>query len=228
MKKAHSIYCSIIVLISLLSFSGCSKESDPASSGSTNTVLFSTPGSMAFKSSQQDFTASGIFDTTMTKGQAGGAFQFKEGNVNLVVVMSYKIVSDTSYSVAYVGIIDTLNPVATGEYPIWLPSGSRSAMFGYIPSFNPKKQVPDTYILMSGVVNVTSMSATAIQGTVNGSGINLLDTTKSITVTDGTFSVPVVQYKPFNLKLNPGVPEPEMPADAMKNAVRNIIKKNVY
>ncbi len=228
MKNALSIYCSLLLFASLFYFGGCSKESDPASSGSSMNILFSSSGSMAFKSPQQDFTASGIFDTTMTKGQAAGAFQFKEGNVNLVVVMSYKIISDTSYSVAYVGIIDTLDPVTTGVFPIWLPSGSKSAMFGYIPSFNPKKQVPDIYILMSGLVNVTSMSGSAIQGTVNGSGIDLVDTTKSITITDGTFAAPVVQYKPFNLKLTPGTPAPEIPSDAMLKAVRNIIKKNVY
>jgi hypothetical protein len=209
-------------------YNGCSKENNPTDSGNNGNISFTTPGSMTFNSSQKNYTASGIFDTLMVKGQGAGAFQFKEGNVNVLVVMSYTILSDSNYSMAYVGIIDTLNPVSAAIYPFWIPSGSRSALFGYLPSFDPRKQSPEAYVLMSGEVNVTSMTGSSITGTINGTGINLMDSTKTITLTDGSFDAPIIQYKPFNIQFTPPPTAQNESAGALQKSVRKIFKNIVY
>ncbi len=202
----RSLITSCMILLSLFIADGCKKEdSNPiGADGHTNDGLFTTAGLFAFKSSQSDFSVTGIFDTTMSKGQAAGAFSYKDGSTDYLLVIGYKVNPDSSFSIGFMAIADTMNALTTTSYPFGSLSGSKTAVLGYMPSFNPKTGSGfGMYTLTSGSVVISALTGNFVQGTISGKGVQVTDTTQSITVAQGAFAVPIVKHQPAaNTHLN--------------------------
>jgi hypothetical protein len=226
MNSKNIIAASALVLFTLMFIGGCKKDdANPTGANDQNTAnVFTTPGTLSFKSTQSDFSVTGIFDTTMAKGQGAGAFTYKDGNANLLIVMGYKVNMDSSFSIAFMGMADTINAITTGSYPIGIASGSKLGMFVYMPAYKRNSQVePAMYSLITGSAVISSLTASTVQGTVSGTGVQMTDVTKTITITQGTFIVPIIKYQPTTLPLIPG--SKKITDETVMEAIKQILRK---
>lgn len=170
--------------------------------------IFTTPGSLSFSSTAGNFSANGIFDNSgdslpvNTQG-AGGFYSNGLGPFAALQVVGYVKNSSTSWDIAVVVIIDSAN-VVPGTYPFLTATGpAKRAEFLYIKGWdlsdttggNPFNN--GSYMLDTGTVSLTSFTGTSAQGTFSGTGAwyaqGIPDPTKPITLTNGTFTVPVIK-----------------------------------
>lgn len=153
-------------------------------------VSLTSPGSMSFSSTGGDFSADGILtlaqDSPPVSGQAAGALQ-KFGSTSVV---AYRVNSPTNIELVEMDLIYATSLI-TGTYSY--PSGGNTVQMIYAKNINPQNsnEKPKIYIFMSATAVVTSATATAVAGTFSGIGTNIATTSDQITVTNGTFSVPV-------------------------------------
>lgn len=173
---------------------GCDSEDNNPQTPGNKTGLFKTAGTFSFSSNIGNFSANGIFDTTFATLNAAGAFQYTSRNVNFIVVVAYDMTSATNKKIVFSGVADTLNAIATGSYPYIVEEASKFAFFGYLPNAGDTSSLGAMYVLTSGSMNVSSLSSTSISGTFSGNGMNVVDTTRTITVTNGTFNTPIVEH----------------------------------
>jgi hypothetical protein len=201
MKKQYRLFPFIAILVLGLTVIGC-EDSDSATTPSTGSGagLFKTSGTFSFSSSKGNFSAQGIFDTLMVNPSASGAFKYSEGTSSIIMIFAYNIVSQTNVQIVFAGIADTLNATSTGSYSFAGTNGSKIGIFGYIPNAADTSSTGGAfYVLTSGAMNITSLSATAIAGSFAGNGMNAFDTTNTIAITNGTYNTPIVeQYFSFD------------------------------
>jgi hypothetical protein len=170
--------------------------------------VFTSAGSLSFTSTAGNFSASGIFDggdsiPSNTQG-AGGYFSSQDlGPFAALQVVGYVQNSSTNWDVAVVMYMDSTN-VITGTHPFLTGSGPiKRAEFMYIKGWNPSDTTGDnpfnngSYMLVTGNASLSSFTGTSAQGTFSGTGTwftqdNISDPTKPITLTNGTFNVPVI------------------------------------
>lgn len=169
--------------------------------------IFTTPGSLSFSSTVSNFSANGIFDNasdsmpTNTQG-AGGFYSHDLGPYATLEVVGYFKNSSTSWDVAVIAIVDSIN-VVTGTHPFLTGAGPiKRAEFLYVKDWNPSDTTGDdpfnngSYMLVTGSASLSSFTGTSAQGTFSGTGTWFVqgtpDPTKSITLTNGTFTVPVI------------------------------------
>jgi hypothetical protein len=156
------------------------------------TISLSSPGSLSFSSPSGDFAANGTLslsqDTPPSSGQAAGALQ-KFGTTSVV---AYRVNSPTSMDLVEADFIYATSLVA-GTYSY--PSGGNKIQMVYVKNLNPlsSSEAPKIYYFLTMTAVVTSVTATKISGTFSGTGSNIAGsgTTDVITVTNGTFSVPI-------------------------------------
>lgn len=189
----HRLFFAVIFTLVLLII-GCDKEENPASNGNNNTNgLFKTSGTFSFSSTKGNFVAEGVFDTLMTNTSASGAFKYTEGDQSVLMVMAYNVVSSTNMSLVFAGIIDTNGTVSSGtSYSFAGTSGSKLAVFGYSPNIADTSVNIAFYFLNKGSFNVTTLTEAAIAANFSGSGLNVYDTTKTITLSNGSCNTPIV------------------------------------
>ncbi len=191
------LHTYIILAVLAVSFSavGCNDSSSTASTTiSPTTGLFKTEGTLSFSSTKGSFSAKGIFDTLMTNASASGAFTYTENKKTIVMVFAYNVVSQTNVQMVFSGSADTIGTVSTGSYPFNPTSGTKIAIFGYIPNIMDTTANTSFYALTKGALIISSISASAVAGTFEGSGVNAFDTLQTINITTGTFNTPVVDH----------------------------------
>ena len=191
MTRISSLFT--LLLAAGLIIGGCSKDSSTASSNSTKGGLFKTEGTFSFASNRGNMTATGIFDTLMQNSSASGAFKYTQGTKTAVMIVAYNVVSSTNMSMAFLFYMDTLNTTTVGTYSFDLPK-VKSAIFGYMPNLLDTTGNAMVYMLTKGSVNVTSLTESATAGNFTGTGYEISDTLKTITVTSGSFQTPVVEH----------------------------------
>jgi hypothetical protein len=155
-------------------------------------VTLTSSGSLSFSSPSGNFSASGILslsqDTPPTSGQAAGALQ-KFGSTSVV---AYRVNSPTNIEVVEMDLIYATSLV-TGTYSY--PSGGNTIQLIYAKNINPQNssETAKVYAFLTASATVTSVTATTISGTFSGTGTNIVSssTTDVMTVTNGTFSVPI-------------------------------------
>ncbi|MFA6455316.1 MAG: hypothetical protein WCW40_00740 [Bacteroidota bacterium] len=210
----HALF-TIAILLGIIA-AGCDDAKNAAAAGS-GTALFKTAGTFSFSSNRGNISANGIFDTLYTAKNASGAFRFKSGNANIVVVFAYNTVSQTNVQVAFVGVVDTVNAIAVGSFPFTLTTANKRAFFGYFPNAADSTAATQFYGLTSGSVTVSAISATQITGTFSGTGYDQNNSAnpQTIDVTGGTFNTPVVEQ---SIDLSGDTNEPVQ--QWIKNAIR--------
>lgn len=195
MKKYLQFGITLFAFVVSVAAIGCDESSSTASTSKTPASgLFKTEGTFSFSSNKGNFTATGIFDTLMTNPSASGAFTYTENKKTIVMVFAYNIISQTNVQMVFSGVVDTLGSVSTGSYPFNPTSGTKGALFGYIPNLMDTSMNASFYVLTKGALNVSSISASAVAGTFTGTGVNAFDTLQTINITSGTFNTPVVEH----------------------------------
>lgn len=169
--------------------------------------IFTTAGSLSFSSTVGNFSANGIFDNasdsmpTNTQG-AGGFYAHNLGPYATLQIVGYVKNSSTNWDVAIVAFLDSIN-IVTATYPFLTDVGPiQRAEFLYVKGWNPSDTTGDDpfnngcYMLATGSASLSSFTETSAQGTFSGTGtwyvLNIPDPTKPITLTNGTFAVPVI------------------------------------
>lgn len=169
--------------------------------------IFTTPGSLSFTSTVGNLSANGIFDNasdsmpTNTQG-AGGFFSHDLGPFAALQVVGYVKNSSTNWDIAVVMYMDSAN-IATDTYSYLTgPGPIKRAEFLYVKGWNPSDTTGDSpfdngsYMLVTGSASLSSFTGTSAQGTFSGTGSwyaqDIPDPTKPITLTNGTFTVPVI------------------------------------
>jgi hypothetical protein len=170
--------------------------------------IFTSSGSLSFTSDVGNFSATGIFDNasdsmpTNTQG-AGGFFSHDLGPFAALEVVGYVKNSSTNWDIAVVVCVDSAN-IAAGTYSFLAngPGPIRRAEFMYVKGWNPSDTTGNnpfdsgSYMLVTGSASLSSYTGTSAQGTFSGTGQwfaqDIPDPTKPITLTNGTFTVPVI------------------------------------
>ncbi|MFZ4620711.1 MAG: hypothetical protein ACOYNS_09140 [Bacteroidota bacterium] len=188
--------CIILAVLALgLSSVGCDSSSSTGSTTKAPTSgLFKTEGTLSFSSNKGNFSAKGIFDTLMSNASASGAFTYTENKKTIVMVFAYNVVSQTNVQLVFSGVGDTVGTVSNGSYPFNPTSGSKVAIFGYMPNIMDTSANSAFYALTKGSFNISSISASAVAGTFAGTGVSAFDTLQTISVTSGTYNTPVVDH----------------------------------
>ena len=83
------------------------------------------------------------------------------------------------------------------------------------------------YSLYTGDVQISTLSSILVQGTISGTGVNVLDTTKTISISQGTFIVPMVNYKKI-ISVKPSNDFDNTSGMSVVNAVRQILHKEFW
>jgi hypothetical protein len=194
MKTQLRSIISISVVLLALTVTGCT-DSDSATtpSNSAGNGLFKTSGTFSFSSDKGNFTAQGVFDTLMANTSASGAFKYTEGNRSFIMIFAYNITSQTNVQIVFAGITDTAALTSTGTYSFAGTNGSKVGVFGYIPNAADTSSAPAMYFLTTGAMNLSSLTQTAVAGSFAGTGKNAFDTTKTITLTNGSYNTPIVE-----------------------------------
>ena len=186
------VLCALIIG---LTTAGCDDSSSTPTTGrTTGNGLFKTEGTLSFSSNRGNFTATGVFDTLMTNASASGAFTYTEGGKTIVMVFAYNVISQTNVQMVFSGVGDTSGTVSTGSYPFNLTTGSKIGIFGYFPNIADNSANPAFYVLTSGSMNISSISATSVAGSFASTGLNAMDTLQTISITNGTYNTPVVEH----------------------------------
>jgi hypothetical protein len=138
---------------------------------------------------------------TNTQG-AGGFYSHNSGPYASLEIVGYVKNSSTSWDIVIVALLDSIN-VVTGTHPFLTGVGPiKRAEFLYVKGWNPSDTTSDdpfnngSYVLVTGSVSLSSFTGTSAQGTFSGTGTwyvqSIPDPTKPITLTSGTFTVPVI------------------------------------
>ena len=191
MTRTTSLFT--LLLAAGLIIGGCSKESSTSSNTKNTGGLFKSEGTFSFSSNRGNLTATGIFDTLMQNSSASGAFKYTQGTKTAVMIVAYNVVSSTNMSMAFLFYMDTLNATNVGTYSFELPK-AKAAVFGYIPNMMDTTGNALFFVLTKGSVNVTALSESATAGNFTGTGYDVSDTLKTITLTNGSFQTPVVDH----------------------------------
>lgn len=192
MKRLFPLFLTLSVLLLM---AGCTTDDTVSGGdGTGGTGLFKSSGTFSFTSDKGNFTAQGVFDTNMTSGSAAGAFHYTEGNRSIVMIFAYNMTSPTSGAVVFAGVADTAGVITNGTYQYVVNSGSKQAFFGYIPNIADTTGAGGFYVLMNGGITVSTIDTSKFIGTFTGSGLNAFDTTKTITLSSGSFNTPVASY----------------------------------
>lgn len=169
--------------------------------------VFTTAGSLSFTSTVGNFSANGIFDNatdsmpTNSQG-AGGFYAHNVGPYAMLQMIGYVKNSPTSWDIVAVVFMDSVD-VTAGTFPFWTGDGpSKRAELLYVKGWNPSDSSNGNpfdvgnYALVTGNGSLSSFTGTSAQGTFSGTGSwfaqGIADPTKPITLTNGTFTVPVV------------------------------------
>lgn len=170
--------------------------------------VFTSAGSLSFTSTAGNFSASGIFDNVSdsmpsnTQG-AGGLFSFNAlgPTAAMLEVIGYVKNTPTNWDIAVVVFVDSTD-VITGAHPFLTGEGPiKRAEFLYVKGWNPSATGGDpfssgSYVLVTGSASLSSFTGTSAQGTFSGTGTwydqAIPDPLKPITLTNGTFNVPVI------------------------------------
>jgi hypothetical protein len=170
---------------------------------------FTTPGTLSFLSTVKNFSANGILDINdgpPSNSSGAGAMKYSDGGINIVQVIGYNANSSTSYDVAFLMIVDP-TAISTSMYnfkPMRTDSvvAIKSAGFFFFQNINPNDTINifdiGQYVLNTGSLAVSAVAANSIQGSYNGTGAlmngltGILDPTKPITVSSGTFNTPML------------------------------------
>jgi hypothetical protein len=176
-------------------------------------VPFTSPGNLAFTSTVNNFSANGIFlnsDSLPSNTQGvGGWYMVRptDGNRASFLIIGYYKNSDISWDIIMIDVQDSLS-VKSGSYSFLIdPMIMKRAMCRYVAGWNPNIGTGDDpfnhgYRLTSGSLNISALTANNGQGIFNGSGVfvnnEVPDPTKPITITNGTFNVPIVSGEPLN------------------------------
>lgn len=187
----------------------------------TTKITAGTAGSVSFSSNRGNYSASGIaeFGTyAPASGQGAIAMQDYES----IFLLSYKVNSSTNMDMTLIGFVNnTYDYKGTFSYP----DVGRIVYISYYPGTNPTDStfLSSGYLLASSATaQVTSFSASALAGTFFGNGYFIQDTSivsdKTITVTNGVFSAPIVHIGLM--------PERSMEKKA-RSVFRTVMGKNV-
>lgn len=153
------------------------------------TITISTPGTVAFTYPNGDFLASGPLsiseNSTPTEEGAGALQQF-----GATSVIAYKVYSPTNIDLFEADFIYATSLV-TGTYSY--PSGGNKVEIIYYKNFNVQDTVnrPTVYIFSAATAAITSVTATMMTGTFSGTGVNFYNNTQFLTISNGTFNVPI-------------------------------------
>ena len=156
-----------------------------------NTISFLKPGSLSFSSSTGDVSISGrvsLSTVTIPFGDGVGAVQ-RFGSTTLTAI---KVHSPTKIDLFEAEFVYATSLIA-GTY--YYPSGGNKVQIIYEKNINP--QVKDAnstlFIFLEATAVITSFNDSVMTGTFSGTGKNLNNTTEGITITNGTFSVPILR-----------------------------------
>lgn len=153
-------------------------------------ITITTPGTVAFTYPNGDFLASGplsISDDVPPTGEGAGALQ-QFGSTS---VTAYKVYSPTNIDLFEADFIYATSLV-TGTYSY--PSGGNKVEILYFKNFNIQDTVsrPTVYVFSSATATITSVTATMMTGTFSGTGVNFYNNTQFLTISNGTFTVPIM------------------------------------
>lgn len=217
-----TISLSAIAVLCLF-LAGCDDSSSTPVSSKTNlSGLFKTEGTFSLTSNRGNFLATGIFDTLYTNTSASGAFKYTEDGNTVVMIFAYNVISQTNFQMVFAGFIDTLNTTAAGTYSFNPVGSSKIALFGYFPNMLDTSDASGFYFLNSGSMNVSTLTATSVAGTFSGGGKDVVDTNRTITISNGTFNTPVVEH----YFATPDY-EDELVIGKIKETVRNEMRKRM-
>ena len=187
--KRTTVGMSICLLLCMSLFMVSCKKS---SSNPTN------PGSNLLGSGSLSFTGgtlgsfgfSGAWTGSASTG-SGGAVEALTGVQDLVygaIVYGYYWHSTTNWDLAWLYVANQGSALTPGTYT--LGATNKGFQFWFEKGAN-SSSVNDSleYILMSGTCTVTSYSSTGMKGTFSGTAVNLVNTTSTINVTNGSFDV---------------------------------------
>jgi hypothetical protein len=114
-----------------------------------------------------------------------------------MTITGYRFNASNSVDVIMISFYNTAGgTIPTGTYSI-TPSGSSYATIIYMPNIVPGDTTAGGYMLLTGVgATLTTATATNAIGTFGGTGFfvgTIPDYTKTITISNGTFNVPVIK-----------------------------------
>lgn len=145
----------IVVLISGITLVSCKKDSDPGPVGSNGTLSLSYNG---------------------TSWSAGLSVQAVNTNGVLNVTGS-----DANAHQAAVTLYEVTGP---GTYKVG-PNANVGNAIRWTEGIDPKQTYMASFVLGSGTVTITELSATKVKGTFSGTALNTDQSSK--TITDGSF-----------------------------------------
>ncbi len=156
---------------------------------------FTTAGTVAFSSNVSNFSANGIFNDATTTGSGAGGFRMDTTGQSQLVIYGYKYNSPTSVDLAIIVFFDVA-PISAATY-VYPPTTSKFVMISYAPALNPNSSTSESYILStSATATISAVSTSSAAGSFSGSGVfssnGVPNLTKTISVTNGTFNVPVI------------------------------------
>ncbi len=164
-------------------------------SGGGGGGTFTTAGTLAFSSNVANFSANGIFDEASMTGSGAGGFRSDTTGQYQLVIFGYKFNSATSVDLTVLVFFD-VTPISAATYG-YPPTTSKFVMVSYAPAMNPNSTTSDMYILStSATASISTLTTSSAVGSFSGSGMLSSNGTpnpaKTITVTNGTFNVPVI------------------------------------
>jgi hypothetical protein len=153
-------------------------------------TTFTTSGSLSFSSNVTSFSATGIYNVSTLTGSGAGGFLTTS---NDLLVYGYKYNSSTSVDITMVQFTDTSH-IAAGTY---VYPGTKSVTISYVPGMNPSTTtITSMYFSTSATATISTFNTTTAQGTFSGTGIfvanSVPDFTRTISVVNGSFNVPLV------------------------------------
>ena len=156
-------------------------------------TTFTTSGSLSFSSNVTSFSATGIYNISMLTGSGAGGFLTTS---NDLLVYGYKYNSSTSVDITMVQFTDA-SPIAAGTYVYPPTTGTKSVTISYVPGMNPSTTtITSMYFSTSATATISTFNTSTAQGTFSGTGIfvanSVPDFTRTISVTNGSFNVPLV------------------------------------
>lgn len=165
----------------------------------TPKLVFTSPGKMSFTSNMGEFTADGIYVESgngPVSGQgAGGFLQGEEGYFINCTIIAYRFSSPQSTDVVF------LDFTRKDFGPASLAFGRTSqridsAQMVFFLGINPASSTMDMQYLTAGTMNVSAFTQSQAAGTFSGYGVmrknGITGTVGSLTVSNGSFSVPLV------------------------------------
>ncbi len=162
--------------------------------GGGNTGGKSGSGSYSFSSDRGNFSASGAWDTSVAAQPSQvGAWRDSSSGKDDFSIYAVNYLSSTSADVSILIFKKSAGALDTGQYTF--PS---QATFGYGANINPTDTAAllSAYILSTGSVSVDSLKDSTTSGTFSGTGFQYSNITRTISVSNGKFSVHYVHGIP--------------------------------